>query len=120
MVLNHLSNVAEYLSYTVSLTKSRCNTKQVVRNGVDMPTGTVKFFVSSKGFGFIKPDDGSEHVYRHDSEVLDQAQLAENHKLDYDISQDNKDEPQCEFTLVTPKLCNLYIVTLFLTKFNSS
>ena len=40
-----------------------------------MPTGTVKWFNATKGYGFIEPDDGSNDVFVHVSAV-EQAGLA--------------------------------------------
>lgn len=54
-----------------------------------MSTGTVKFFNSSKGFGFIKPDDGSKDVFVHISAVegAGLGTLSENQKLSFDVEQ---------------------------------
>ncbi len=52
-----------------------------------MPTGTVKFFNTAKGFGFISPDDGSKDVFVHISAVERSGLpgLAEKQKVSFDI-----------------------------------
>jgi CspA family cold shock protein len=54
-----------------------------------MPTGTVKFFNAAKGFGFIRPDDGSKDVFVHISAVERSglATLTENQKVEFEVRQ---------------------------------
>jgi CspA family cold shock protein len=57
-----------------------------------MTTGTVKWFNSAKGFGFIQPDEGGKDVFVHISalERSDLGQLNEGQKLSYEVEQDRK------------------------------
>lgn len=58
-----------------------------------MPTsGTVKFFNNDKGFGFIKPDDGSRDVFVHISAVTNSGlgQLAEGQRITFDVEPDSR------------------------------
>jgi CspA family cold shock protein len=52
-----------------------------------MSTGTVKFFSSIKGFGFIQPDDASKDVFVHISAVerAGLGTLSENQKVSFDL-----------------------------------
>jgi CspA family cold shock protein len=52
-----------------------------------MATGTVKFFNTQKGFGFITPADGSKDVFVHISAVerAGMSTLNEGQKLSYDV-----------------------------------
>jgi cold shock protein len=54
-----------------------------------MPIGTVKFFNTTKGFGFIQPDDKSKDVFVHVSAVerAGLASLSENQKISYELEQ---------------------------------
>lgn len=54
-----------------------------------MSTGTVKFFSTIKGFGFIQPDDGSKDVFVHISAVerAGLGTLSENQKVSFDREQ---------------------------------
>jgi len=52
-----------------------------------MPTGTVKWFNPTKGFGFIQPDDGSKDVFVHISAVERSGlgDLREGQRVSFDI-----------------------------------
>lgn len=57
-----------------------------------MQTGTVKFYNSQKGFGFIAPDDGSKDVFVHATalEAAGMRGLAEGQKLAFDVVPDRR------------------------------
>jgi CspA family cold shock protein len=57
-----------------------------------MPIGTVKFFNTAKGFGFIAPEDGSKDVFVHISAVEGSglAHLTEGQKVSFDVEQDTR------------------------------
>ena len=57
-----------------------------------MNKGTVKWFNSTKGFGFIQPNDGSKDVFVHISAVerAGISNLSEGQKLSYEIVRDRK------------------------------
>ena len=52
-----------------------------------MATGTVKFFNTQKGFGFIQPSDGSKDVFVHISAVerAGMSSLVEGQKLSFEV-----------------------------------
>ena len=50
--------------------------------------GTVKFFNSEKGFGFIKHDDSSKEVFVHVSGLIDE--IKENDKVEFDVQNGKK------------------------------
>jgi CspA family cold shock protein len=53
----------------------------------DMATGTVKWFNSTKGYGFIAPEGGGKDVFVHISAVERSGLtgLADNQKVTYDL-----------------------------------
>jgi CspA family cold shock protein len=60
--------------------------------GLFMTTGTVKWFNSTKGFGFIQPDDGGQDVFVHVSAVerAGMRDLREGQKIGFEVARDNK------------------------------
>ena len=52
-----------------------------------MPTGTVKWFNTTKGYGFIAPDEGGKDVFVHISAVerAGMTGLADNQKVSFEL-----------------------------------
>ena len=57
-----------------------------------MPTGTVKWFNATKGFGFIAPEDGGEVLFVHQTEiqVSGYRELAEGQRVEFEVTQGKK------------------------------
>jgi len=77
--------------------KPRCNIYGLVHynlleKGIVMATGTVKWFNSTKGFGFIQPDDGSQDVFVHISAVerAGMRSLNDGQKISFELVRDRK------------------------------
>jgi CspA family cold shock protein len=65
-----------------------CNGKKETH----MATGTVKWFNSTKGFGFIQPDNGGQDVFVHISAVerAGLSTLNDGQKINYEVEQDRR------------------------------
>ncbi len=57
-----------------------------------MATGTVKWFNSDKGFGFIAPDDGTADLFAHHSAIMTSGfrNLEEDQKVQFDAERGPK------------------------------
>jgi CspA family cold shock protein len=57
-----------------------------------MANGTVKFFNSEKGFGFITPATGDKDVFVHYSNVVGEGykSLQEGQQVEFDVAQSPK------------------------------
>ena len=61
-----------------------------------MPTGTVKWFNATKGFGFIEPEDGSKDAFVHISAVerAGLGTLREGQRVSYELRPGRTGRPQ--------------------------
>src|SRR5262245_36514295 len=68
-------------------------------------SGTVKFFNSERGYGFIKPDDGGRDVFVHITAVerAGLKSLNEGQRISFDVEPDKKGKG--------PKAVNLVITS---------
>lgn len=76
------------------LTAKKTN-KKSVNSGIDngaIKTGSVKWFNSEKGFGFIAPDEGGEDLFVHYSEVNSKGRvfLREKQKVQFEVGEGPK------------------------------
>lgn len=57
-----------------------------------MTTGTVKWFNTQKGFGFIAPDDGGQDAFVHISAVerAGMSSLSEGQKVSFELQSDRR------------------------------
>jgi CspA family cold shock protein len=71
-------------------TAARCGWRN--SQGVDMASGTVKWFNGEKGFGFITQDDGGADVFAHFSAIEGSGfrSLEENQRVEFEVTQGPK------------------------------
>lgn len=69
-----------------------------------MPTGVVKWFNESKGFGFLTPDDGGTDLFAHFSDIQGRGfrTLREGQKVEYSIKDGSKGPQAAEIRSLDP------------------
>ena len=62
--------------------------KLINNRGQVMKEGTVKFFNTTKGFGFINPEDSNEDIFVHASGLIDE--IRENDRVEFETERGKK------------------------------
>jgi cold shock protein len=87
---SRIANHAGFASLPVD--KVSPQVKCVEKRGNFVPEGTVKWFNSTKGFGFVTPDDGSPDVFVHFSAIEGSGyrELTEGQRVQFESQQGQK------------------------------
>ena len=66
-----------------------------------MPSGTVKWFNATKGYGFIQPDNGGKDVFVHVTalESSGMKSLNEGQRVNFEVMSDRRGEKATALTL---------------------
>jgi CspA family cold shock protein len=85
------ANFSELMIAFLARSGNRLSATRYMRNN-HMTIGTVKFFNTSKGFGFISPEGGAKDVFVHATALEDAGMhsLAEGQRVSFDIQPDAK------------------------------
>jgi len=80
------------VSYSISISRLQSRLVAQDKGGDFMALGTVKWFNSEKGYGFITPDDGSKDLFVHFSAIEGEGykSLNEGQKVEYEATQGQK------------------------------
>ena len=73
--------------------KSEENVMEVITVKAKQCTGTVEWYNDAKGYGFIKPDDSSESIYVHFSDIISDSAfrtLKDGQRVSYYVRSDAK------------------------------
>jgi CspA family cold shock protein len=79
-----------FLNATYSVRPGMSQGRNPMLEGLEMAIGTVKFFNTTKGFGFIAPEEGGKDVFVHVSAVQAAGlrTLNEGQRVQFDIQPD--------------------------------
>jgi cold shock CspA family protein len=94
-VSQQLGFTGQPLAATVGFTKSR-RISTTVFAAEERQNGQVKWFNSTKGYGFIVPTDGTPDLFVHQSSILTDGfrSLAEGEDVEFDVGQDPNGRPR--------------------------